>query len=123
MSTQLQLDLPPEGPPPRLDWRRTKTALSGAGARTVYWAPVWLPLILLLQIVTLGLFPALAERTRLDRAERDVTAREDVLLADHAELERDRRKLDDPIWRERVRKSLRDPRREPLTLAGSRSDP
>ena len=90
--------------------------------RYLYWAPVWLPLVLLVQVAAFGLRPAWAEKQRLDRSELEVESRERRLENEYVELVRDRRKLSDPIWRERVRRSLRDLSREPLTLESTRDE-
>ncbi len=120
MNTQLKLDLPPGGG--RRSWRDARSPLTRAGAQATYWAPVFVSLVLVMQILWLGLRPALAEARRLDAAELEVGAREEALVSFRQTLERDRRKLADDIWRERVRRSRRDPHRAPLTLAGSSSD-
>ena len=89
--------------------------------RTLAWAPVWVSLAFLVQITWLGFVPALGEMRRLDRAEAELERREDHLLREHATLLEDGEKLADPIYRERVRRSLTDPAREPLLLEGSRT--
>ena len=112
MNTQLEL---------KLNRRR-----HAAGTRrplwrhALYWAPVWLPLVLLVQVLLVGLRPAWAEKLRLDEAEQEVVTREDRLQASYEALVEDDRKLSDPIYRERVRRSLRDLGRKPLTLESTR---
>ena len=74
-------------------------------ARGLYWAPVWLPALLVLQLTTRGLWPAWRESGRLDQESAAMDARSDGLKTERARLERDLEKLDDPIYRERVRRS------------------
>jgi hypothetical protein len=66
---------------------------------TLAWAPVWLPALLFAQIALGGLRLALAEEQRLDVAETAVAGREDRLAAESATLARQRRMLDDPVYR------------------------
>ena len=82
----------------------------------LYWAPVWLPGMLIGQIVFGGLKPSLAEETRLDRVEKKLAERELRLKDDAALQERNRRMLEDEIYRERVRKSIGIPGEEPLQV-------
>ncbi len=116
MSPQLQL---------KLDGKKRR-ARAAAGQplwrRGLYWAPVWLPLVLLVQVAVFGLRPAWEERQRLADSESEVDAREGQLENEYVELVRDRRKLSDPIYRERVRRSLRDLKRAPLTLDSTRDE-
>jgi len=116
MSPQLQL---------KTDGKKRR-ARAAAGLplwrRGLYWAPVWLPLVLLIQVAVFGLRPAWLEKQRLDRSTAEVDAREGRLDDDHVELVRDRRKLSDPIYRERVRRSLLDLGRAPLTLESTRDE-
>ncbi len=84
--------------------------------RTLAWAPVWLPGLLFVQITLVGLRPALAERDRLDAAEAVVADREASLAAEATTLARQQRMLGDPVYRERVRKSLTIPGAAPLLL-------
>jgi len=116
MSPQLQLKLD--------DKKRRPQPTDGLPLwrRLLYWAPVWVPLALFVQVTHLGLLPAWAQKQHLDRAEADVEAREARLADDHLQLERDRRKLSDPIYRERVRRSQRDISRAPLTLESTRDE-
>ncbi len=110
--------------PLRLDDRsafaRVLTRVSDAtevlGGRLLHWAPVWLALLLLAQLAVGGLRPALAETRRLDAAERNVAGFEFELAEDTRVLDAHRRCLVDPIYRERVRKSLREAGKTPLRL-------
>jgi len=81
------------------------------------WAPLVLALGFLGQITAFGYGPARAKAQRLDRDEHEMTQRIDVLLAEEGLLMKEGRMLDDDIYRERVRRTLRDPRQETLTLA------
>ena len=88
----------------------TSGGLRGIGRAILAWAPVWVPVGLGVQIAVLGLRPALQEHRRL-------TAEEDVLRARHAELsaeaetlQRRVHALDDPLYLERERRALRDPK-------------
>jgi hypothetical protein len=74
----------------------------------MYWMPVWVPLILLAQLSSRGLSPALLEEQRL-------TAREEALDERlHGDLERARElelkleALDDEIYHERLLRLHRD---------------
>ena len=117
MSPQLELNLPGRGSRRPL---RSGHAPEPLWRRALVWAPAWLPLVLLLQVAAFGLAPAWAEKERLDRAEAEVSSREAHLTAELERLLEDRRKLSDPIYRERVRRSLRDLERTPLTLESTR---
>ncbi len=132
-----QPDLPHEkasGAERRPRWRvsrgfraagRGLAPLGGAGRfavdRLVFWAPVWLPLVVVLQLALGGLRPARAEERRLDHEEAGVARRVDALLGERGQLEADAARLADGIWRERVRRSLRNAGMEPLGLEGSRA--
>ena len=69
-----------------------------------YWAPVWVPLVLLAQVCLRGLKPTLGESARLDRAEAALLERYDAEVERGRELERLRRALGDPIYLERERR-------------------
>jgi hypothetical protein len=76
--------------------------------RVCFWAPVWLPMTVLLQLALLGLHPALNEQQRLERAETELTRRLDRETTEKAALERWTRAQSDPIYLERERRKLRD---------------
>ena len=76
------------------------------GAGLLYWAPVWLPTIVVLPLLLQGLVPVLAKGRRLDAAEVEVRTWEAELAEVQSGVELERRKLADPIYRERVRKVL-----------------
>lgn len=103
--------------------RRPWRARLQSGASTVLaWTPVWVPLVFLMQLLLLGYLPARAEAARLDRAEHEVRSRTDALLGEERTLQRQARMLEDPIYQERVRRSLLDPTARPLTLEHARPD-
>jgi len=92
----------------------------GGGRRfaggALYWAPVWLPSLLFAQLSLGALRPAHRESARLATEEARMQARVGALLEERGRLEDDRARLADPIYRERVRRSLGKLGREPLTL-------
>ena len=90
------------------------------GAALLAWTPVWVPLVFLAQLLWLGLRPARAEAARLDRAEAEVGARAQDLADEEQVLAREARMLEDPVYRERVRRSLIDPAAAPLVLQHAR---
>jgi len=72
----------------------------------LHWSPVWIPLVLLAQILILGLRPALARGSELDILTPQVSERCETTDAEHAFLERQVRAWDDPIFRARNRRAL-----------------
>ncbi|NOT30496.1 MAG: hypothetical protein HOP15_08625 [Planctomycetes bacterium] len=118
MSAPLELDLErPSQPTPRAPWARVRAGGRGA----LLWAPVWVPLVFLGQLLVLGLRPTLAEENRLERAEAEVHARAAALRDEELGLAEEARMLADDVFRERVRRSLVDPAAEPLTLERARA--
>ena len=115
---QLELDLEVGDPPHLAEVSRRAVVRVGAGL--LDWAPVWVPVLVLLQLGLGGLRPALTESRRLDAAEASVHDRVDRLLRERARLVEDGERLDDPIYQERVRRSLRVPGGAPLTLDRAR---
>ncbi len=111
MSAQLKLHLDSGPEPVRTRLQRGLGSLPRRSARLFvrvsHWAPLWIPGLFAFQIACFGLRPVVAERYRLERTEREVRAREALLLAESELLERERLMLGDPIWRERVQKSSR----------------
>ncbi len=91
-------------------------ARRGVLGTLLYWAPVWIPATLIAQIVLKGLKPTQAEARRLDRVEQKLSDREERLSAESALHEKNRRMLADPIYQERVRKSIHNREQEPLDL-------
>jgi len=87
----------------------------------LHWTPLTLTLLFLGQLFVLGWLPAGREEARLDRAEAEVRARAEALRTEERELTEEARMLQDPIYRERVRKSLAVPGGEPLTLERART--
>lgn len=88
----------------------------------LHWTPFSLTLLFLGQLFLLGWLPAGREEARLDRAEAEVRARAEALRSDERELSEEARMLQDPVYRERVRRSLAVPGGEPLTLERARAD-
>ena len=84
-------------PQPQRRWHR----------RAVFWAPVWLPTVVLAQIVALGLGPAIAERRRLAAAEHELSQRLAREQDEQAQLQRWQHAQSDPIYLERERRLLR----------------
>ena len=102
---------------PRSEARGLKQGLIAYGKSMLYWAPVWLPLLVASHFLGRGLVPAWRESQRLEREEAKVHGRVTDLQVDREILQRDRERLVDPVWHERARRSLLDPDRAPLTLA------
>lgn len=86
----------------------------------LHWTPFSLALLFVAQLFLLGWLPAQRERARVEAAEREVRARAAGLTADEHELAQRARMLQDPVYQERVRKSLAVPGAEPLTLERAR---
>ena len=110
---------PPPSRPPRVALRRQGRhgALASALAgRVLAAAPVWIPALLALQISIYGLLPTWSASRHLARSEASVWSRVRALRVERAELERSLERIVDPLYRERVRRSLRVPGGEPLTL-------
>jgi hypothetical protein len=101
----------------RLGPRRARRAIGALAA----WSPVWIPLLVLVQLVWLGTLPTRAERARLDQAEAEVRGRVERLRREEQVHARDSRRLADEVYRERVRRSLLDPLAAPLTLEGEQA--
>ena len=80
--------------------------LGGLLGQLLYWAPVWVPLVLLWQVGTRGLQPALAEEARLERLAPEVMARHAREKARFEHLDREVRAWNDPVYRERRRRML-----------------
>jgi hypothetical protein len=91
--------------PPATPSLRARAAL--VGNKLAYWAPVWVPMVVLAQVALGGLRPALAESRRIDREEVRMAERLDRELAESAQLERALQAQDDPIFLERERRLLR----------------
>ena len=75
--------------------------------RIVFWAPVWLTMIVLAQIALLGLGPALAKRRALSASERELAQRLEREVSEQAELQGWQHAQNDPIYLERERRLLR----------------
>ena len=75
--------------------------------RIVFWAPVWLTMIVLAQIALLGLGPALAKRRALAASERELAQRLEREVSEQAQLQGWQHAQNDPIYLERERRLLR----------------
>jgi hypothetical protein len=71
--------------------------------------PAWVALAVLVQVLALGLVPALAESARLGDEEDALFAREQADLARHEELRLQLHAQSDPIYLEREKRLLRAP--------------
>lgn len=89
--------------------------------RLLFWAPVWIPLIVVYQLVLGGMKPTLADGERIQGADSEVRERVEKLEAERDELETRREMLGDPIYRARVERSRLRADREPLTLDNARA--
>jgi hypothetical protein len=85
-----------------------RTAAPGArgAAHFVRWSPLIGAGALALQVLFLGLAPALWESLRLAREEERVGARWEALIAEHRALSLERHVQSDPIFVERERRAL-----------------
>jgi hypothetical protein len=72
--------------------------------RLLYWAPVFALMVLFAQIAFLGVRPALAEKQRMDVAERGMQERLQVAEATFQEVEAQLSVRKDPIFQERLRR-------------------
>ncbi len=70
----------------------------------VYWMPVWVPLVLLWQVVDRGLRPAREEARRLAGEEQTVATRYSNARASFERMHAEAKAWTDPIYRERVRR-------------------
>ena len=83
---------------------------------TVSAAPVWAPAVVAMQFASQGLVPTWLDQRRLDAQTLEVDTRVERLKAERAEIESHLAMLADPVYRERVRQSLRRPDAAPLRL-------
>ncbi|MFT5289676.1 MAG: hypothetical protein ACI8QS_001099 [Planctomycetota bacterium] len=88
--------------------------------RLLFWAPVWVPLIVVFQLVLSGLKPTQAEGRRVRGAEDEVLQRVEDLESEREDLQLRRDMLADPIYRARVDRTRQRADREPLTLDDAR---
>tara|TARA_R110002126_G_scaffold4409_35_gene23297 strand:+ start:1661 stop:2083 length:423 start_codon:yes stop_codon:yes gene_type:complete len=72
---------------------------------TLRWAPVWVPSVLLWQVTTRGLWPALVERDRLETAAPDVRAIEADSSDEYGALLQRVEAQNDPIYRRRMERA------------------
>ena len=90
-------------------------------SQLVSWAPLVVSLAVFCQLYANGYMPALANSQRLEREETTMQARWGLLTEETRNLEDERRMLEDEIYRERVRRTLHDPRQQTLTLERARA--
>ncbi len=88
--------------------------------RLLFWAPVWVPLIVVFQLVLSGLKPTQAEGRRVRGAEDEVLQRVEDLESERDDLQLRRDMLSDPIYRARVDRTRQRADRDPLTLDEAR---
>ena len=88
--------------------------------RLLFWAPVWVPLIVVFQLVLHGLKPTQAEGRRVRGAENEVLQRVEGLESEREDLQLRRDMLSDPIYRARVDRTRQRADRQPLTLDNAR---
>ena len=88
--------------------------------RLLFWAPVWVPLVVVFQLSLRGLKPTKAEGRRVRGAEDEVRERVEGLEDKRMDLQLRRDMLADPIYRARVDRTRRRSDREPLTLDDAR---
>jgi len=69
------------------------------------WAPVWVPTVLLWQVTTRGLWPALVERDRLETAAPDVRTLERDSADEYGALLQRVEAQSDPIYRRRMERA------------------
>ncbi len=80
-----------------------------------YWAPVWIPCILLWQFATKGLQPALSEARRLEEIGPGVDARHAEAKSAFEQVQAEAKAWQDPVYRERRRRlRFQDPNPEQL---------
>jgi len=82
--------------------RKLREVLSGL----VYWAPVWVALLLLWQVATRGLKPALDEEARLEGEAEVVEQRHARTRGEFEALARETAAWEDPVYRERRRRVM-----------------
>lgn len=102
-------------------WREGRARLGASGdALGGLWsvAPLVALTLLFGQLTLGGIVPALRESQRLDAAELEVSSWERRLAEAGADAARHQRMLADPIWRERVRRSLRTAQGAPVRFEG-----
>ena len=81
--------------------------LARAAEVTLFWLPVFVPLVLLSQLGTKGLRPALSEYKRLEQIETQLHEKHALTINRHNELNAGLNASGDLIYRERVMKRRR----------------
>lgn len=86
--------------------RAAPEAVRGVWRSALHWAPVWIPALLLAQILMLGLRPALARRSALDALAPQVDERYQTTQAEYDSLTLQKQAWGDPMFVARYRRSL-----------------
>jgi hypothetical protein len=81
--------------------------LARAAEVTLFWLPVFVPLVLLSQLGTKGLRPALSESKRLEQAETQLHEKHALVINRHSELNEGLEASGDIIYRVRLMKRRR----------------
>ena len=81
-------------------------SLRGVLFGLVYWAPVWVAMLLLWQVAIRGLTPALAEEARLEGEVEVVEQRHARTKGAFEALARESAAWEDPVYRERRRRAM-----------------
>jgi hypothetical protein len=84
----------------------------------LYWMPVWVPLILLAQVGTLGLRASRSEEQRLIGHETELNQRYESDAQENQDLKRQLQALDSPIYLERLRRQRVDQQQAEIESRG-----
>ena len=95
-------------------------ALRGLWRPALHWAPVWIPALLLAQILLLGLWPALARRSALDTLAPQVNERYQATRTEHDSLQLQEQAWNDPVYVARYQRALKQSRRSQSSPSASR---
>lgn len=90
-----------KNPPSAGFWSSFNKSIRRLISSCLHWAPLWAPLVLLLQITFLGLRPALQERSRLAAERPEVEARHFNSKVDKEREERTNKAWQDPMFKAR----------------------
>ena len=85
------------------------------------WVPLVVSLGVFCQLYSNGYLPAMETSRHLEHEEATVEARCELLSKETEQLKAEQSMLEDEIYRERVRRTLREPRQATLTLERARS--
>ncbi|MAG62612.1 hypothetical protein CMO84_03740 [Candidatus Woesearchaeota archaeon] len=81
-------------------------AVQGLWRSALHWAPVWIPALLLVQILMLGLWPALVRRSALDALAPQVDERYQATRTEHDALQMLEQAWKDPMYIARFQRAL-----------------